>query len=126
MTATVTELLAAGRTRVPNSYRQQRAWLQPGVPMTIGRQAVAEIQLSIVGDTCVPRLVVKGKPCRRSILPWAGHATVTLERGQWQYVNGHDLMVRPIAAELNDRGRPARMLIELAAMSPRAAQGWPA
>ena len=99
--------------------------MQPGVPVTIGPRTIAEIQLSIVGNTYTPRLVVKGRPRRRTIWPWRGRTVETLERGQWTHLDGHDLMVRAIAAQVSDHGRPAWMLIEFAAMTPAAAKGWP-
>lgn len=125
MTATVTELYAAGRTRVPGAYRTHRAWMQPGVPMTIGRHNVAEIQISTVGDRRVPRLVVKGRPRRRTIFPWHGRTVATIERGRWQHLDGHDLMFRPFAIRWGDLGRPSWVLIEFAALSAAAAKGWP-
>jgi len=126
MSATVIELLAAGHIPAPQEYRKHRAWMCPGDPLTIGREVVAEIQLSIFGDQCIPRLVAKGRPTRRPVLPWRGRSIITLERGQWNYLNGYDLMVRPLAMRRDVHGRPRRMLVEFAAMSAAAASGWPA
>ena len=130
MTATVTELLAAGSTPAPLAVRQRRAWMQPGVPLTIGRDLVVEIQLSIVADQCVPRLIARGRPLMRTL----GHlvrrlsatpAAVTLEANHWAELPGYDVSVRPIAMVRSDHGRPAQLLVEFAALTQGAAAGWP-
>jgi hypothetical protein len=129
MTATVVELYA-GSPPPADQYRRHRVWMRPGEPIAIGRRAVAEVQISILGDRRIPRLVCKGPPNVRRACVWRWGArdrsVVTLERGQWCYAQDYDVMVLPLASMLDEQGRATAFWIEFAALTPEAAAGWPA